>query len=143
VYSGGTTHLSPSVSASSLPLHQLWFPQNHGCLTSNTSSYRATVSPPHQSLPNQACSPNDGPLNSRSSLVLHSSSTSPTNFNHDLYLLSFKPLAILVATIFPSGAPGFTTIATILPLFQGSPCVSSIFHDFTLTLPGHLDVFSH
>jgi hypothetical protein len=77
----------------------------------NNSSYRATAASSHRSLLNQPCSPSDGPLNSRPSLVLYLSSTSPTNSHHNLYLLSIKPLAILASTIFPSGS----SVTTLSP----------------------------
>jgi hypothetical protein len=93
------------------------------------SSYIATAVSPHQFLLNQARLPSDDPLNSRPSLVLHSPFTSPTDSNHGLPSLH-QTLVILASTIFPSGS-SCTRLHHHNHHSQGSPCVSSIFHDFT------------
>jgi hypothetical protein len=81
-------------------------------------------------------------LNSRPSLVLYLSSTSPANSHHNLYLLSIKPLAILASTIFPSGS-SITTLSPpqppLPPCFRAHLALTSIFHDFTSTPSGHLE----
>jgi hypothetical protein len=104
----------------------------------NNSSYRVIATSSHRSLLNQARSPSDGPLNSGTSV---SFTRLPPLEQTPTITSTFSPSNPWPSSPRAPQSPHYHHHSHHSPLFHLD--LSSIFHDFTSTPSGHLDVFSH